>query len=301
MNIKNIAFVFAVWCLPIVAQPSLNTEQIEQIEDQAAVWAEQHKDLDPFSIQLIGNLLYYSYKQATYDEQVRIQFATLTKLMQKTKDNVADYSNPKGITTLLAYMIGRFHISCNARHHAHRSWKQCVKYIEQQDNKDTNSALQTLQQHGQQLMIAYISNNKNNIDVAIRTAQSKLQREQKSILLATNTLNKSFKRKPYTLQNNSEQLMLVDFALQMHNQAYNSAWNIIDITNGIQAYQRAFITVCKDLFYAYYKAFYPLIMQQEEQCHMVLFCHHGLLAKEEQIVRLNEPAQLILLTKHPVT
>ncbi len=284
MHKKLILLLSLSASLPTYSESLLTQTQQIQLEQTATKWAEEHKSLDPFSLQLMGNFLYFSYKQTIFDELVCRQSITLAKLLKKTMHHLETYDNPKGVTTLLAYTIHQFRTSVTARYDIYMSWKHCNAYLDDHGNETVQTALKQIQQHGKQLVAAYAYDHRETIDQSIQQTQSALEDEQTNIRKSLNALRESLGS--VDSEFNNAELIILDFALKTCNQAGRCSWNMLSGAQEIRKHQQEILTVSKELFFAYYKALYKCLDECDEQYQMILFSPRGFLTKGEQTSRL---------------
>lgn len=284
MHKKLTLLLFLFSSLPTHAESLFSSEQHQQLEQTANKWAENHQSLDPFSLQLMGNFLYFSYKQTILDELVCRQSATLAKLLKKTLHRLETYKNPKGATTLLAYTIHQFRTSSTSRYEIYMSWKHCNAYLEEHGNETVQTALKQIRQHGEQLITTYAQDHRETIDQSIQQAQSALETEQVNIKKSLNALCDSLESVDPKF--NNAELIILDFALKTCNQADQSSWNMLNSTQDMRKHQQKILSVSKELFFAYYKALYKCLDECDEQYQMILFSPRGFLTKGDQINHL---------------
>jgi len=284
MHKKLILLLSLLAPLPTNAKSLLTPAQQEKLTKTAECWAEEHQSLDPFSLQLMGNFLYFSYRQTILDELVCRQSATLTKLLKKTMHHLETYENPKGATTLLAFTIHQFRTSATARYEIYMSWKHCRAYLEEHGNETVQMALEQIQRHGKQLITAYAYDHRDAIDQSIQQTESALETEQTNIKKSLNALRESLGS--VDSEFNNAELIILDFALKTCNQVGQSSWNILNGTQEMRKHQQEILTVSKELFFAYYKALYKCLDECDEQYQMILFSPRGFLIKSDQTRRL---------------
>ena len=284
MHKKLILLLSLVASLPTQAKSLLAPIQQEKLTKTAGCWAEEHQSLDPFSLQLMGNFLYFSYKQTILDELVCRQSATVAKLLKKTMHHLETYRNPKGATTLLAYTIHQFSTSSCARYDIYMSWKHCSAYLEEHGNETVQTALEQIQRHGKQLISAYAYDHRDAIDQSIQQTESALEIEQTNIKKSLNALRESLGS--VDPEFNNAELIILDFALKTCNQVGQCSWNMLNDAQEMRKHQQEILTVSKELFFAYYKALYKCLDECDEQYQMILFSPRGFLTKRDQTSRL---------------
>lgn len=132
---------------PVNTSPTCNHDT-QQLTQTALQWAATYQSLDSFSLQLLGNFLYFSYKQALLNTRLYRKTDTLIRVLKKTVHTVEAYGNPSGATTLLYYTVHQFQATARARYNAYMSWTHCNRYLEDQGNETVRQALAHLQEQG---------------------------------------------------------------------------------------------------------------------------------------------------------
>ncbi len=281
---KLIFLLLLLSCKPTYTKSLLSEEQQHQLTQTATQWANTHQSLDPLSLQIMGNFLYFSYKQTILDEQVCRQSATLIRLLKKTMHLIGKYENPKGATSLLSYTLHQFSTASCARYNIYMSWKHCSAYLEEHANETVQAALEQIQQHGEQFLATYAYEHRKKIDQSIQQTQSALEAEQNNIQQSLNALRESLQSIDTTFNNAS--LIMLDVALKTCNQEECTSWNILNSTHSMRMHQLKILTASKEFFFTYYAALYKILEQRDEQYQMILFSPRGLLTKGDPTCRL---------------
>jgi hypothetical protein len=270
--------------LPTHSESLLTQAYQNQVNEMAAQWANTHQPLDPFSLQLMGNFLYFSYKQTILDEEIFRRSATFMRILKKTMHLVKEDENPKGATSLLAYTIHQFRTTIDARYDLYMSWKHCKAYLEEHGNETVHAALEKIQQHGQQLIATYAYDHRKNIDQSMAHMQSTLEAEQTDMATSLKTIRELLEGTD-PVYNNAE-LVIFDFALKLSEQVEQNSWGMLNQIQSLHMCQREILSLSKELFFAYYKEVYKQLEQGDEQYQMILFSPRGFLTKSDQISRL---------------
>ena len=262
----------------------ISSAQQNQLNETARAWSDTHQELDLFSLQLVGNFLYFSYKLSILDKRVSKRSAAMTTVLKKTMSTIKTYDNPKGATTLLAYTIHQLRTASDTRYDVYMSWKHCNTYIKEHGNNELKNALKEVQHAGAQFMDTYTRARNPSIDQSIAQTQSTLEAEQSNIKTSLNLLEQLLESIDPASKNT--ELLILNYALNTGSIIEQNGWNIISACQPARTHLRDIFSAGETFFFAYYKALYRCIEECDEQYHMILFSPHGFITKVDQNCRL---------------
>lgn len=282
MRKKLIFLLFACTIVSLESKKLLHSSLQEQLETFAQQWADSHRSLDPFALQLLGNFLYFSHQQTILNGRVCKQSTALIHVLKKTlhiAEGVAGYEKPKGTLTEFTHTMNQFKSAVKARYNAYLSWKHCNAYIKEHGNEDVQKALTQLQKLGEQVVVDYAAAHAQEITVSIKEMQDSFMTEQLNIEKSLNALNQALEA--LDSECNMLELITLDLALKNCMSVGENAWNMLNSTQALRLQQHDILAVSRELFFTFYRELYRCLEGCDEQYHMILFSPRGLLTKQE--------------------